>query len=82
MFWKVERSRIKKNSNFNNNNIIGTKLILNLPELEPIVLGNDVGTKLIFGLPPLPPILDLENSETEKLSLVRKKALHDLEGKK
>lgn len=62
------------NNNYQKNkDIIGTRLILNLPKLEPILLGKDIGTKLILGLSPLPPVIVSENSEVKEHPLVRKK---------
>ena len=54
----------------NNQDKIGTKLLLNLPPLEPIELGEDIGTRIILNLPPLTPIFTEKQYEDETLENV------------
>lgn len=54
---------------------IGTRVILNLPPLEPIILGEDIGTRLILNLPPLEPVFEDDKYDDEILALERKRKL-------
>lgn len=67
----VEEKKLKRN----NQDRIGTRVILNLPPLEPIILGEDIGTKLILNLPTLKPIFEDDKCDDEILSLERKRKL-------
>lgn len=68
----MKKEKIKMNKN---KDTIGTKLVLNLPKLEPVIMGHDVGAKLVLGLPPLKPILISDKTRgdiSEKNPLVKK----------